>query len=85
MSIPGGNSAELCAVLDGEVERGLYGYCASTDERVLYVPHAKAADAAEAVLLCRRGGLLRSKLDSMTAEDAHYTYLTTIPKRDPES
>jgi hypothetical protein len=77
--------AATSAILDGEAEFGRYGYDAITDDRILHVPHGKAGDAAQAILICRRDGLLRSKLARMSAEDAHYVYMTTITKRDPEN
>jgi hypothetical protein len=77
--------AATSAILDGEAEFGRYGYDAITDDRVLHVPHGKAGDAAQAILICRRDGLLRSKLDSMSAEDAHYVYMTTLATATPEN
>ena len=59
--IPESGWAATPAVLDGEADYGRYGYNASTADRVLYVLHGKATDAAEAVLLCRQQGIIRSK------------------------
>jgi hypothetical protein len=75
-------------VLDGLIERRLRAFDAQTDAtepRVLFVPYHITECPATALLICRRNGLLRSKLSSMSAEDAHYTYLTTITKLDPEN
>jgi hypothetical protein len=77
------NHQELRAILDGEAEFGRYGYSASTDDRVLYVPHTAAADAAEAVWLCRRQGPLRSKLADMEPVLEAVVYHTTIAVREP--
>ena len=70
--------AELRMVLDGEAQRRLKGFDASTDERVLYVPYAKAMDAAQAILLCRQGGVLRDKLARMDDAIAAVVYATTL-------
>jgi hypothetical protein len=75
-------------VLDGLVERRLRAFDAQTDAtepRVLFVPYHITECPATALLICRGSGLIKSKLDRMSAEDAHYTYLTTITKRDPEN
>ncbi|MFZ1009861.1 MAG: hypothetical protein WAN65_23695 [Candidatus Sulfotelmatobacter sp.] len=75
-------------VLDGLVERRLRAFAAETDAtepRVLLVPFHITECPATALLICRGNGLLRSKLSSMSAEDAHYTYLTTITRLDPEN
>jgi hypothetical protein len=63
--IPESGWKATSGVLDGEAEFGRYGYNANTADRLLYVPHGKAADAAEAILLCRQQGIIRSKLDAM--------------------
>ena len=77
--------AATSAILDGEAIVRPDGYAASTDDRVLFVRHAAAVDAAAAVWLCRKQGIVRSKLDKMSDEAANYTYSTTIAKRDPEN
>ncbi len=66
------------AILDGEAIARPDGYAASTDERVLFVSHAKSADAAEAVWLCRQQGIIRSKLPTQ-ATAADILYATTLP------
>jgi hypothetical protein len=79
---------ELREVLDGLVERRLLAFAAETDAtepRVLFVPFHVAMCPVMALLICRRTGLLRSKLAEMSAEDANFIYLTTIAKRDPEN
>jgi hypothetical protein len=47
------------------------------------VPFHITTCPATALLICRRTGLLRSKLDEMTVEAADYTYFTTIAKPEP--
>jgi hypothetical protein len=75
--------AATSAVLDGEAEQTEFGFNAITDDRVLHVPHGKAGDAAEAVWLCRRQGLLRSKLAAMEPSLEAVVYHTTIAVREP--
>ena len=72
-------------MLDGEAERTEFGYDARTESRRLFVPHQLAGDAAEALAICHGSGLSRAKLDAMSAEDAHYIYLTTLPNPLPEN
>lgn len=75
-------------VLDGLVTRRLRAFDAETEAsepRVMFVPFHITTCPATALLLCRGSGLLKAKLDRMSAEDAHYTYLTTITKLDPEN
>lgn len=84
MTIESGRKAQA-EVLDGMASLMPDGWAAETDDRVLFVRHAAAADAAEAVRLCRNQGVVRKKLDKMSDEAANYTYSTTIAKRDPEN
>lgn len=88
-AIPEGNSHELCMVLDGLVMRRLCAFDAETEgsgeARALYVPFSRTTCPAEALRICFESGLLRRKLDGMSAEDASYTYLTTIAKPEPEN
>jgi hypothetical protein len=77
--------AATSRVLNGEAAVMPDGWAAETDDRVLFVRHAAAVDAAAAVWLCRKQGIVRSKLDKMSDEAANYTYSTTIAKRDPEN
>jgi hypothetical protein len=65
-------------VLDGEAIARPDGYAASTDERVLFVSHANAGDAAQAVWLCRQQGIIRRKLPTQ-ARAADILYATTLP------
>jgi hypothetical protein len=81
--------AELRLELNGECEHGVSGFAAESDAnggaRVLHVPYHVTDSVVTALLLCRGNGLLRSKLDGMSAEDAHYVYLTTLTRREPEN
>jgi hypothetical protein len=77
--------AATSAILDGEAEFGRYGYSASTADRMLYVPHGKAGDAAEAILLCRQQGIIRRKLDAMEAGAANVVYSTTLATAIPQN
>lgn len=83
--IPESGWTATSAVLDGEAEFGRYGYNASTADRLLYVPHGKAADAAEAILLCRQQGIIRSKLDAMETGAANVVYATTLAMAIPRN
>lgn len=69
---------ELRTALDGEADRGLFGFNASTESRVLFVPYTRAADSAEAILLCQRHGFISEKLAQMNETAASITYFTTI-------
>jgi hypothetical protein len=75
------HAAELRLVLNGDCERTLYGFHAATDaddSRALYVPFHVTTCPVLALIQCRERGLLRSKLDAMSAEDAAYFYSTTL-------
>ena len=76
---------ELRATLDGDCERTACGFHCSTDERVLFVPHTKAADAACAILLCRQGGIVREKLAAMDDITAAFVYATTLACCEPDN
>jgi hypothetical protein len=80
--------AELRLALNGECEQGVSGFAAESfangGARVLHVPYHVTDSEVTALLLCRNG-LLRSKLDGMCAEDAHYVYLTTLTQPEPEN
>ena len=65
-------------VLDGECCRTPEGFHAGTVDRVLYVPFRQACDAAEAIILCRNQGLIKSKLDVMGPEMAACVYALTL-------
>ena len=71
-------SQALRMILDGDVEYGVNGFAVSTNERMLFVPHTKTADAAVAILLCRQGGIIREKLTAMDDAAAAFTYATTL-------
>jgi hypothetical protein len=80
--------AEPREVLDGEVTSRLGGFhaeTAATDCRELYVPYHITKCDAEALLICREHGLLKSKLESMTPEAEAYAYYTTIAQRELEN
>ena len=80
--------AELARVLDGLVERRLRAFDAETDAtepRVLLVPFHITECPATALLICRQGGLLRSKLDVMSDTDANYVYFSTLATAMPEN
>lgn len=70
--------ADLRLILDGEAERGLFGFNASTENRVLLVPYTRTTDAAEAIVLCRRDGLVFKKLAQMGELAASIAYFTAI-------
>jgi len=71
-------------ILDGEAIARPDGYAAETDDRVLFVSHAKAGDAASAVWLCRQQGIIRSKLPTQ-ATAADILYATTLPRPEPQN
>ena len=88
MSVPCGNPRSLCEDLDGLVTRRLGSFDAETEVaevRVLLVTFHVTECPAVALLACRKGGLLKAKLDKMNDADASYVYLTTLCEREPEN
>jgi hypothetical protein len=75
----------LRMILDGDVEHGVNGFNATTDDRILHVPYTKASDAACAILLCRQGGILRVKLAAMDDLTAALVYAITLPRNELEN
>jgi hypothetical protein len=49
-----------------------------TAERQMFVPFSLTRDPAQALLLCRQQGLLRTKIEGMNREDAELLYNTTV-------
>jgi len=83
-----GNSRELCELVDGECIRTRYGFDAETEAsepRALLVPYDITTCPATALLVCRRSGLLKTKLAKLPQETAAYLYLTTLTRAEPEN
>ena len=70
--------AEQAAVLDGDVTPRVGGFDATTATRTLFVPSRLAGDAAGALIICQRDGLLIEKIERMSREAAEILFATTI-------
>lgn len=74
--------------LNGEVTRRLSAFDAATEvdeARLLYVPFTVTTCPVAALVLCRRLGLIESKLAAMDDFGVAYTYLTNIVARELEN
>jgi len=80
MTTIAGNSRELCEVLDGTAEMTAFGFDALTESRRLFVPFSRASDAAEALVICRRDGLLVEKLARMGQAQRDCLVATTLAR-----
>jgi hypothetical protein len=87
-AIPRGVSHELWLVLDGTATQTAGGFVAESDAneaRIMFIPFHIASSPTAALVIWRGTGLLRAKLDEMSAEDSHYVYLTTLTRAEPEN
>ena len=72
--------AATSAILDGEAQPVRGGWDCIGCGRTLFVPDWMAADAAEALLLCREQGLITAKMSRMDPEMAWIIYRLTLPR-----
>ena len=72
---------EMRAILDGQAMRRACAFDAETEageeQRLLYVPFAITENPVTALVLCRRFGLIESKLAAL-GDAAAYVYLTHL-------
>jgi hypothetical protein len=72
----------LVELLNGDSNPGIRGFRAETydEDKILFVPYGTTNNWDEALLLCRHGGLIASKLNAMTPTMAWTWYFTTLPR-----
>jgi hypothetical protein len=82
MSVPAQGRAAVVEVLNGDAHPGSRGFNLRTygEDRMLFVGYGVTRDMAEALLLCRHGGVLSKKFNAMEPAAAWCAYFLTLAR-----